>query len=95
MIPLHCLWAKSNNRTRDQFEYDVTWFCFELVCPHAQCGCWSIVFWRGWGRWRERDSFKIGPPRSWGWTNFGRRRTRGVRVLKITQFSWTLYVYCP
>ena len=54
MIPLHCLWAKSNNRTRDQFEYDVTWFCFELVCPHAQCGCWSIVFWRGWGRWRER-----------------------------------------
>ena len=54
MIPLHCLWAKSNNRTRDQFEYDLTWFCFELVCPHAQCGCWSIVL--GGERGRERDS---------------------------------------
>ena len=28
MIPLHCLWAKSNNTTRGQFECDVTWFCF-------------------------------------------------------------------
>ena len=28
MIPLHCLWAKSNNRTRGQFKCDVTWFCF-------------------------------------------------------------------
>ena len=28
MIPLHCLWPKSNNRTRGQFECDVTWFCF-------------------------------------------------------------------
>ena len=27
-IPLHCLWTKSNNRMRVQFEYDVTWFCF-------------------------------------------------------------------
>ena len=26
MIPLHCLWAKSNNRTRAQCEYDVTLF---------------------------------------------------------------------
>ena len=33
MIPLHCLWAKSNNRTHGQFECDITWFCF----------------WRGWG----------------------------------------------
>ena len=31
MIPLHCLWAKSNNRTRDQFECDVTGFVFVLV----------------------------------------------------------------
>ena len=23
MIPLHCLWAKSNNRTGGQSEYDV------------------------------------------------------------------------
>ena len=28
MIPLHCLWAKSNNRTRSQFVCDVTWFLF-------------------------------------------------------------------
>ena len=28
IIPLHCLWAKSNNRTRGQFECDVTWFLF-------------------------------------------------------------------
>ena len=28
MISLHCLCAKSNNRTRGLFECDVTWFCF-------------------------------------------------------------------
>ena len=28
MILLHCLWAKSNNRTCGQFKCDVTWFCF-------------------------------------------------------------------
>ena len=28
MIPLHCLWAKSNNKTRGQFECDMTWFLF-------------------------------------------------------------------
>ena len=40
MIPLHCLWAKSNNRTRGQFECDVTWFCFcfDFVHSHARCG---------------------------------------------------------
>ena len=45
MIPLHCLWAKSNNRTRGEFEWDVTWFCFyfEFVRSHARCGCCSIV----------------------------------------------------
>ena len=33
MISLHCLWAKSNNRTRGQFEYRVTLFfvCFCLI----------------------------------------------------------------
>ena len=31
MIPLHCLWAKSSNRTRGQFEYDVTCFVFVLI----------------------------------------------------------------
>ena len=53
MMPLHCLWAKSNNRTRGQFECDVTWFwfCFDFVCSHARWGCCSIVCWRGcvWG----------------------------------------------
>ena len=45
MIPLHCLWAKSKNRTRDQFECDVTWFSFdfEFVPLHARCGCCCIV----------------------------------------------------
>ena len=45
MILLHCLWAKSNNRTRDQFECDVTWFrfCIDFVLSHAWCGCFSIV----------------------------------------------------
>ena len=28
MLTLHCLWAKSNNRTCCQFECDVPWFCF-------------------------------------------------------------------
>ena len=51
MIPLHCLWAKWNNRTRSQFECDVTWFCFclDFVRSNASYGCWSIVCWKGWG----------------------------------------------
>ena len=38
MIPLYCLRAKSNNRTRGQFECDVTWFsfCFDFVRSHEQ-----------------------------------------------------------
>ena len=37
MIPLHCLWAKSNNIARGQFERDVTWFCFcfDFVYSHT------------------------------------------------------------
>ena len=51
MILLHCLCAKSNNRTCDQFECDVTWFCFcfDFIRSHARCGCYSIVCWRGLG----------------------------------------------
>ena len=41
MIPLHCLWAKSNNRTYSQCECDV--FCFDFVRSYARCGCCSIV----------------------------------------------------
>ena len=46
MIPLHFLWAKSNNGARGQFECDVTWFCvcFDFVPSHVLSGCWSIVF---------------------------------------------------
>ena len=32
MIPMHCLWAKSNNRMRGHFEYDVALcFYFSLI----------------------------------------------------------------
>ena len=43
--PLHCLWVKSNNRKRGQFECDVTWFsfCFDYVQSHARCGYFSII----------------------------------------------------
>ena len=44
--------AKSNNRTRGQFEYDVTWFCFyfDFVRLQARCGCCSIacLYFPGW-----------------------------------------------
>ena len=45
LIPLHCLWAKSNNRTHGQFECDATWFCFcfDFVRSRALCGLCSIV----------------------------------------------------
>ena len=36
MIPLHCLWAKSNNRTRGQFDCDVTYTIFSIVCLRFQ-----------------------------------------------------------
>ena len=63
MIPVHCLWGKSNNRTRGQFECDVTWVCFgfDFVRSHARCGCCPIVCWIRWG-----VSFKIERPRSRG-----------------------------
>ena len=47
MIPLHYLCAKSNYRTRGQFECDVTLFlfcfCFDFVSSHGRCSCYSIV----------------------------------------------------
>ena len=45
IIPLDCLWAKSNNRTRGQFECDVTWFCFcfDFLRSHVQRGCYFVV----------------------------------------------------
>ena len=87
IISLHCLWAKSNNGTRGQFDCDMTWFCFyfEFVRSHARCGCCSIVCWRGFV-WNWRSKVK-------GWNDFGRRWTMGVGVLKIRKFLWTSYVY--
>ena len=45
MILLHCLWARSINRMRGQFKYEVTWFlfCFNFVGSNARCGCRTIV----------------------------------------------------
>ena len=45
---MHCLRAKANNRTRGQFECNVTWFyfCFNLVCSYARCSCCSMVYLR-------------------------------------------------
>ena len=45
VMPLRCLWAKSNNRTSRQFECDMAWFCFcfGFVRSHARRGCCSIV----------------------------------------------------
>ena len=45
IIPLHCLWAKSNNKAGGKFECDVIWFCFcfDFVSSHARFGCCSIV----------------------------------------------------
>ena len=45
VILLHCLWAKSNSRTRGQFECDLIWFCFcfDFVRSHRRCDCCSIV----------------------------------------------------
>ena len=45
LIPLYCLWSESNNRAHDQFECDVSWFCFcfDFVRLHARFGCCSKV----------------------------------------------------
>ena len=45
MMPLHCLWAKSNNRTRGQCECNTIWhyFCFDFVRLHSRCGCCFLV----------------------------------------------------
>ena len=46
MIPLPCLWAKSNNRTRMSiWMWHDTWFCFcfDFIRSYARCGCCSVV----------------------------------------------------
>ena len=52
MIPSHCFWAKSSNRTRSQFACDVTWFCFFLLfflffSFFERWGCWRGCGWGG------------------------------------------------
>ena len=44
-ITLHCWWANFNNKTCDQFEFSVTWFCFyfDFVRSHARCCCCFTV----------------------------------------------------
>ena len=44
MMPVYCMWAKSNSRRRGRFEFDVTWscFCFDFVLSHAWCDCCFI-----------------------------------------------------
>ena len=80
LISLHWLWAKSNNRIRDQFEYDVTWFlllfwfrsftCTVLLLSH------SLLKSVG-------GSFEIGCPRLRAWKKFWRRWKRGMWDLEI------------
>ena len=62
MIPLHCLWAKSNNRTRDQFECDVSWFrfCFDFVRSHAGRGPLHKQEYKDTKKQIMRLSFEIG-----------------------------------
>ena len=88
MTPLHCLCAKSNNRTCDQFECDVTWFCFcfDFIRSHARWLLFHSLLERveGRGRGRGRGSFKIGRPRSRGWKYFRHCWTRGVGGLENT-----------
>ena len=42
-IPLNCLWAKSNNRTRGQFEVTWFWFWFDFARSRASYNCCSIA----------------------------------------------------
>ena len=88
MIPLRCLWTKSNNRMCGQFECDVAWFCFcfNFVRSHARCGCCSIVCLREWGGVRLKLDVQDNGGRKEGWKNFGRRWARGWAVFKTDNF---------
>ena len=93
MIPLHCLWAKSNNRTRGQFECGMTWFCFcfDVVRFYAQCDCYSIVCGRGGvlvGVHLKLDVQGQGSGKILDLDGQGEEKT-------TRQFSWTSYVYRP
>ena len=96
-IPLHCLLAKSNNRTRGQFECEAAWFCFhfDFVRSHARCLLLFHNLLEGVG-----SSFKIGCPRSSGLKNFKCRWTGGLGSWKLDKLHgphmcivpyWKLY----
>ena len=84
MISLHCLWAKSNNRTRGQFEYDVTWFCF----------CFNFV--RSHARWKEvkrsQTKRKESQTRlmSWYWK---RKPTWRKDLITYNSYSWIMFLF--
>ena len=66
MIPLRCLWVKSNNRTRGQFEYEVTFFffflrLFDFVHSHARGSCYFIVCVRFQVMQIKQDDCKMSP----------------------------------
>ena len=56
MIPLHCLWTKSNKRTRGQFECDMTLFLFCSFTCTVRLLFHSLL--------ERGSSFKIGGPES-------------------------------
>ena len=92
---LHNLWAKLHDRTRGQFERNVTWFCFcfNLVRSHVQCCYCSIACWRGWEGGGFLLKLDVQGQRCGKILDVDGKEWWGV--LKIRQFSWTSYVYCP
>ena len=96
MIPLRCLWVKSNNRTRGQFECGVTWFYVVLLLTCTVRFLFHSLLervggeWGGWGfiwNWSSRVNgggivLYLDGQGCWGF-------------LKIRQFSLTTCVYRP
>ena len=88
MMPLHCLWAKSNNRTRDQFECDMTFllllFLLDFVHSHARCGCCSIVYVFNFANktgWLQNEYLKSFFKKIFA-DIFGQLYTQGYKVVK-------------
>ena len=54
MIPLHCLWATSNNRTRGQIECDATWLV-RLQLNEKKSGQERLIslYWKWKSTWRK------------------------------------------
>ena len=79
MIPLNCLWGKSNNRTRGQFECNVTWFCFVLFFIFYfffyMHGAVVIPYFVGEDQGGGFLKLYVQVPR--GWKNFARTWTGG------------------